>query len=113
MEIEARGSLEFLNGLALELRNEFEKNGYSEGPRLGRMDVGTCWTLLKEERIVTMQVTEGSESEEATLQLESEQDVAMVNEIWDNALVSYGHNIISKIITLARDSKKVEKALLR
>jgi hypothetical protein len=111
MQIEARGSLTFLEEFSVFLRREFEKNGYSEGPSVARMNVGHCWTLVQNRFIVSLQLNESDEAENAMLRLESEQDVPRMDEIWDNALVALGNQFMSRLRRIARNSKRIEQVL--
>lgn len=113
MQIDTSGPLEFLEKFSFSLREEFEKNGYSEGPHIGRMDSGTCWTLLKGKMIVALQLQEGDDPTNVKLHLESEKDVPGIDQIWDNALISFGRELLSRIRQMAKDPQKVEQALLK
>ena len=113
MQIDVTGPLELLEAFCLSFRDQMEKKGYGAGPRVARMDSGTYSSFLKEDVILTLELTEGGQSGESTLRLESETDVPGIDEIWDEALVTVGRELLSRIRGLARDSKKVEQALLK
>lgn len=112
MEIEAKAPLQLLEDLSLFLRDQLRKRGFEEGPRVARMESGSCVTFVKDDWILSLELNEDGESGNALLRLESETDVPGLDEIWDEALIALGREFISRIRVLAKDSKKLERALV-
>ena len=110
LQIEVRGPESFLEEFRLRLEDELEKNGYIKGPKVGYLESGHMETYLKGEIILSLQ-TEESDSGEALLHLESEQEIADMKEIWDRAVVKYGHELIQRLREIAQNPTSIEKEL--
>jgi hypothetical protein len=111
MLIEVRGSEAMLDEIRLFFEDELQKAGYAAGPRLGSMDAGILLSFVKGDAIVSMQVTEESESGVTTLRIESEQEISELYLLWDSALIRYGKELMSILIEFASDRTKVEQGL--
>ena len=111
MQIEVNGPQDWLEQFVRYLGDQLEKRGYSPGPRVGRMESGTHAAFLKEDAIISVQVSEENESQVSTLRLESETDVPGIAEIWDDAVIALGQEFLARLGALARDTKRVEQAL--
>jgi hypothetical protein len=110
LQIEVRSPESFLEEFRLHLEDEFEKNGYMKGPKVDHIESGYMETYVKGEIIVSLQIKD-SDSGQSALHLESEQDVADMNEIWDRAVIKYGKNLIERLRNIAQNASFVEKEL--
>jgi hypothetical protein len=111
MLIEVRGSEAMLHEIRLFFEDELQKAGYAAGPRLGSMGAGILLSFVKVDAIVSMQVTEESESGVTTLRIESEQEISELYLLWDSALIRYGKGLMSILIEFASDKTKVQEGL--
>ena len=111
MRIEVNAEAHLLEAFSFALRDLLEKRGYRSGPSVGRLDSGTYWSFLKEEVILTVELDEAAESGECRLSVESETEIPGFDEIWDDALIAVGRDLLSRIRGMARDVKKIEQAL--
>jgi hypothetical protein len=111
MQIEVSGPQDWLEQFRMVLGDQLERHGYKAGPRLGRIQSGAVATFVKDDVIISVQVSEESESGDALLRMESEGEIPHADEIWDDAVIALGSEWIARLSSMARDSKKVEQAL--
>lgn len=111
MLIEAHASEDMLQEIRLNFEDQLQNAGYASGPRLGSMDAGRLVHYVKEDSIVSIQITEESEAGDCALKIESEQEIAELYEFWDAALITYCKNIRSKLMEFAHDRTRVEQGL--
>jgi hypothetical protein len=112
LQIEIRCPESFLEEFRLHLEDEFEKNGYLKGPKVAYKDASHMETYVKGEIIVSLQIQE-SDSGESALNLESEEEIADMKEIWDSAVIKYGKVLIQRLCDIAQNASFVEKELKR
>ncbi len=110
MQINVRGPESFLEEFRLRLEDELEKNGYQKGPKVGYVESGHMETYLKGETILSLQ-TQESDSGEASLHLESEEEIANIKEMWDTAVIKYGKELIQRVQAIAQNPSLIEKEL--
>lgn len=111
MQIDISGPERLLEDLRLYLGDLLEQKGYSKGPKLLSMGAGMMVDYLKDDIIVSIEISEEAEGQECRLHVECEQDIPGFDEIWDTALVNYGKDIIVRLRSYAKDKKKVEQEL--
>jgi hypothetical protein len=110
LQIEVRGPENFLEEFRLRLEDELENNAYLKGPKVGSAEVGHVETYIKGGIILSLQVQE-SDSGEALLHLESEQEIPDMKELWDKAVIKYGHDLIQRLREIAQNPSLIEKEL--
>jgi hypothetical protein len=110
LQIEVRCPESFLEEFRLHLEDEFEKSGYMKGPKVGYIESGHMETYVKGGIIVSLLIKD-SDSGESVLNLESEQEVADMKEIWDRAVIKYGKDLIERLRNIAQNASFVEKEL--
>lgn len=108
MEFEAKGAEDMLSLIRLHLQNELEKRDFRKGPKLLSMDSGVFVDFLKGDFVVGIQILPGEEGE-TTLRMESEQEIAELNDVWDAALISFGQDVLARLKSFAIDKNKVAK----
>jgi hypothetical protein len=91
MPIEIRGPEHLLEELRLFLGDQFLKRGYEQGPKIGSMDSGGTVNFAKGEDIVTVHIKE--EDEGSLMYVESEKEIPELNDIWDDAIITYGKEV--------------------
>lgn len=111
MEIETRAPEPFLEEFRLFLTDELIQHGYTEGPKIKSMESGIMIEYLKNNWIVSLQISEESEQGESFMRLQSEREIPELNEIWDAALISFGKQILLRLRNFAVDKAKVSREL--
>ena len=111
MQIEVFGSQQLLDQLRLHIQDQLEKRGYTEGPKISSMEMGVLIDYMKNGVIISIQVSQESETGDSVLRVESEQEVPELREAWDDALISYGREILEKLRSFAVDQAKVDQGL--
>ena len=111
MQIEAHGPEQIMEQIRRLFQDQLEKAGYQEGPKFTSMDAGILISYTREEVIVSIQVTEESETSDSRLRVEAEQDIPGMYELWDAALISYGREVFERLRSFAIDKSKVEKEI--
>ena len=111
MLIEIHGREAILDQIRLHFGDELQNAGYAVGPRIGQMETGRFTCYVKDDFIITTQITEESEASEGSLRIESENEIPEMYSLWDAALVSYGKKIRENLLNFAHDKSKVENGL--
>ena len=106
MQIEIKGHAELLEQLRLRLQDQLEQRGFAEGPKVGSMV-----DYIKDGSIISIHLTEESDTGEAVLRVESEKDIPELNDAWDDALITYGKELAGKLRNYALDKDKVDRGL--
>lgn len=109
MEFKMIASEDLLSQFRIHLQNELEKRDFKKGPKLLSMDAGTILDFLKDDLVVSIQISESEEA--ATLRMEAEQEIAELNDVWDASLISFGREILALLRSCAVDRGKVIKGL--
>jgi hypothetical protein len=111
MLIEVNGPQEILEQILLLFQDQLTKASYSEGPRVGSMDSGTWTTYVKGNLIVTLQLSQESETDETTLRIEAEQEIPELHTLWNTALIQYSKKIKETLIQFATDKEFVKREI--
>ena len=111
MQIEIQGQVALLEQLRLRLQDQLEQRGFVEGLKVGSMKSGLMIDYVKEESIISIQLTEESDSGESLLRVESEKEIPGLRDAWDDALISYGKELMAKLRDYALDKEKVDHGL--
>ena len=109
MQIEVQGTESILRDISIIFGELLRISGYLEGPRFGTMDSGNLINYVKDSRIVSVQLTEESESDGSALRVETEAEIPELNELWDSALITYGKRLKMKLSNYAINKEKVEQ----
>lgn len=110
MEFKMIASEDLLSQFRIQLQNELEKRDFKKGPKLLSMDAGTILDFLKDDLVVSVQISAG-ENDAAMLRMEAEQEIAELNDVWDASLISFGREILALLRSCAIDRGKVNKGL--
>lgn len=111
MQIDVHAPEYFLEEFRLHLQDQFAKQGWTQGPKVGSIDRGHMTNFLKGESIVSLEISEESEGHDPTLHLESEVEIPELDEIWDRAIVVFGKELFSRLTSIARNKDKVTQEL--
>ena len=111
MQIEVHGPQQVMEQIRLMFQDQMEKAGYEEGPKFTSRDTGVLINYTKGDLIVSIQVTEESETKDSTLRVEAEQEIPEIYELWDTALIQFGKDQIRHLYDFAIDKNKVKEAL--
>jgi len=109
MPIEIRGPEHLLEELRLFLGDQFLKRGYEQGPKIGSMDSGGTVNFAKGEDIVTVHIKE--EDEGSLMYVESEKESPELNDIWDDAIITYGKEVLKRLRNYSINKGKFESSV--
>lgn len=107
MHIEVHGPEHMLEEIRLHLQDQLERAGYREGPKISAMEAGILIDYVKEDSIISIQVTEESEIGESLLHVECEKELPELRDFWDAALVGYGKAVLERLMNFAVDKARV------
>lgn len=111
MQLEAAGPEGILEILRLHMEDQLSRNGFAKGPKYSSMDAGVLIDYIRGDQIVGLRLSQGAEGADAHFIVESELELPELRNIWDDALVSMGKDLLQKLATFAQDRKKVETQL--
>jgi hypothetical protein len=111
MPIEIRGSEHLLEELRLFLGDQFYKRGYEQGPKVGSIDSGETVNFAKGDDIVTVHIKE--EDEESLMYVESEKEIPELTDIWDDAIITYGKEVLKRLRNYSINKDKFESGVKR
>ncbi len=111
MLLEAAGPEGILEILRLHMEDQLSRHGFVEGPKYSSMDAGVLIDYVRDDSIVGLRLSQGAEGADAQFSLESEQELPELKDIWDDALISMGKDLLEKIMIFAQDKGKVERQL--
>jgi hypothetical protein len=112
MLIEAAGPQPILEQLRLHLEDQLARNDYSEGPKYSSMDRGILIDYVKGDVIVSIRLSAESDSGRAgQLSIESEVELPDLAQIWDDALIAMGRNVVDQLKDFAQDKSRVEREM--
>lgn len=111
MQIEIEGPEFILEEFRLHLNDQLLKSGFVQGPKIDRVDSGLIIEYLRGGEIVTIEISSEREGENSKMHLDANKNIPALNDIWDDALVSYGKQSLHHLLSYARNKDKVKKSL--
>ena len=108
MPIEVRGSEHFLEELKLFLMDQFTKRGYMQGPKVSSRDSGVTVNFTKGDLIVTVHIKE--EDESSLMYVEAEQEIPELADIWDEAIITYGKDLLTRLRGFSINKDRIDQA---
>jgi hypothetical protein len=111
MQIKIEGPEGILEEFRLYLHDEFLKRGFTQGPKMDRIESGLMIEYLKDGEIVSIEVSSKREGKDSQMVLEANKQNPETYEIWDEAVIRYAKQSLHRILTFGQNKEKVNKAL--
>jgi len=109
--IEIHGSEQRMDDIRLAFQDQLEKAGFEEVSKFGSMDTGVLISYIKQDFIVSIQVTGESELNDSKLRVETEQEMDEIRLLWDSALIVYAIEVLKQIKSFAQDVNRVDQGI--
>lgn len=111
MRIEIEGPQGILEEFRLYLQDQLLKEGFIQGPKIDSVETGLMIEYLRGDQIVSVEISSEVEGKSSKMQLEANKNLPALNDIWDDALISYGKQSLHRLWSYARNKDKVKKGL--
>lgn len=113
MPIEIRGPAHTIEEFRMFLSDQLIQSRYREEAKVSAMDSGIAISYTKKDLIVSVHLGEQDDHGERTLYMECEKEIPELEQIWDDAIIKYGKELLKRLRSYSIKKEKVDQELRR
>jgi hypothetical protein len=84
---------------------------FTEGPKVSSMESGSSVSYTKKDLIVSIQIGRGDDQGNCLMYMECERKVPELDEIWDQAIINYGKELMKRLRKFSINKSRVVQGI--